>query len=66
MTMENFRYPSSAELYALEVRARRERAEAMARLILAAAAAVKSFFVRLLAVRGPSARDVQKQVAHHA
>jgi hypothetical protein len=66
MTMENIRYPSSAELYALEARARRERAEAMGRLIIAAAAAIKSFFVRLLAVRGPSASDVQKQVAHHA
>jgi hypothetical protein len=64
--MENIRYPSSAELYALEARARRERAEAMGRLIIAAAAAIKSFFVRLLAVRGPSASDVQKQVAHHA
>lgn len=66
MTTENFRYPSPAELYALEAKARRERAEVMARLIVAAASGVKSLFVQLLAIRGPSANDVQKQVAHHA
>lgn len=39
-----FRYPTSAELYALERKARRLRAEETTRLLNAAAVAVRSFF----------------------
>jgi hypothetical protein len=61
-------HPSTARLYALEQYARRERARAQARLIMAAASAVKRFLVRGLAFfeRGPSASNIQRQVAHHA
>jgi len=61
-------YPSAAELYALEQRARRERSETIARLLVAGAAAVKSFTLRGLsfALRGPSALMVRKHVVHHA
>lgn len=38
------RYPTSAELYALEREARRLRAEETARLLKAAAVAIRSFF----------------------
>ncbi len=38
------RYPTSAELYALEREARRMRAAEMARLLKAAAVAIRSFF----------------------
>ena len=64
--MQNFNYPSPAELYALEQRARRQRAEEIVRLSSAAVCAVKSFFSRLFATRGPSAACVERQVAHHA
>jgi hypothetical protein len=67
-TVNNFTHPTSAQLYALEQFARRERAQAQARLIMAAALAVKGFFVRVLAYsrRGPSASNIQRQVVHHA
>jgi hypothetical protein len=66
--MKNFKYPSPAELYALERWAHRERSNAMARLLVAGASAVKSFLARGLAfaLRGPSAQAVRKQVVHHA
>ena len=63
---EDFRYPTPAELYALEQWAHRERSKALARLIAAGAQALKKLFVRAFALRGPSADSVQKQVAHHA
>jgi hypothetical protein len=67
-TVSSFTHPTSAQLYALEQYARRERALAQARLIKAAASAVKRFFVRALAYRsrGPSASNIRRQVAHHA
>src|SRR3954465_8063880 len=67
-TVNKFTHPTSAQLYALEQYARRERARAQARLIVAAALAVKGFFFRALAYasRGPSASNIQRQVAHHA
>src|SRR3954465_2249262 len=67
-TVNKFTHPTSAQLYALEQYARRERARAQARLIMAAASAVKAFFVRVHAFfeRGPSASNIQRQVAHHA
>jgi hypothetical protein len=61
--MKEFRYPSSAELYALERWAHRERANAQARLLLSAFSAMKRLFRKMLA---PSAKAVQKHVAHHA
>jgi hypothetical protein len=45
------RYPTPAELYALEREARRLRAAEMARLIGAGIAAVRSLFARLVTVR---------------
>jgi hypothetical protein len=45
-------YPTSAELYALEIAARRERARQMARLIRAASRALKSGIARLFALPG--------------
>ena len=66
--VDKFTHPTSAQLYALEQHARRERAQAQARLIVAAATAVKAFAARVLAYsrRGPSASNIQRQVAHHA
>ena len=49
--MTNFRYPTAAELYALEQLARRHRAEALARVIVAAAAALKSLAARAFGAR---------------
>ena len=62
----DFHYPSPAELYALEQKARRERAEAMGHLVAAIGRGLKSLFVRAFAVRGPSAETVSKQVVRHA
>lgn len=50
--MTKLRYPTSAELYALEQKARRARAEAIAQALHAAAASVKSFFSRAVAPKG--------------
>jgi hypothetical protein len=45
------RYPTAAELYALELKARRMRAEEMGRLLRAGASAVRSLFTRTVSVR---------------
>ena len=45
------KYPTAAELYALEHEARRLRAEEMARLFRAGAKAVRAFFSRTVTVR---------------
>jgi hypothetical protein len=45
------RYPTPAELYALEQKARRMRAEEMGRLLRAGASAVRSLFKRTHSVR---------------
>ena len=66
MKISDFHYPSPAELYALEQKAWRERAEAMGHLVAAIGRGLKSLFVRAFAVRGPSADTVSKQVVHHA
>jgi hypothetical protein len=50
--MTKVRYPTSAELYALEQAARRARAKAIAEGLHAAAASVKSFFARPAAAKG--------------
>lgn len=55
-------HPTSAQLYALELRARRARSQEAARLIRAAISGVKSLFVRAFS----SAADIQKQVVRHA
>ncbi len=65
-TVNPFTYPTQGQLYALERLARRERAQAQARLILSAISAVKALFARAFSIRGPSASDVHRQVAHHA
>jgi hypothetical protein len=69
-TVSQFTHPTQAQLYALEQRARRERSQAQARLILAGVSAVKSLlkslFVRALSLRAPSATHIQGQVARHA
>ena len=57
--MEKFRYPTPDELYALEQWAHRERSKALAKLL-------KGFFRKLVSFKGPSARNVQRHVAHHA
>jgi hypothetical protein len=45
------RYPTPAELYALELKARRMRAAEMARLLHAGADAVRAVFKRTVSVR---------------
>jgi hypothetical protein len=45
------RYPTAAELYALEHEARRLRAAEMARLVRTGVSAVRSAFARLVTVR---------------
>ena len=61
MKKDLFRYPTRAELYALEMAARRERAREVARLLRAGARAVKStvksLVARLIAV--PSWKGVR-------
>jgi hypothetical protein len=57
MKKDLYRYPTSAELYALELRARRERAREMARLLAAAVHALKSLAAR--AVTAPGAKGVR-------
>ena len=66
--MKDFKYPTAAELYALEQWAHRERSAALARMLVAGASAVKSFLARALAsaLSGPSAQTVRKHVVHHA
>lgn len=64
--MKPLRFPTPAELYALEQSARRARANEQVRLARAALAAVTSLFARVFATRGPSAHAVHRQVAHHA
>jgi hypothetical protein len=46
-------------LYALEQRARQERSKALAKLLT-------NLFRKVLSFKGPSARNVQRHVAHHA
>lgn len=64
--MKLAKYPSPAELYALEQSARRARAKEQVRLLRAVFASIKSSLARVFATRGPSARAVQRQVARHA
>ena len=47
-------YPTSAQLYALELAARRHRSEEMARLMAAAARSIKSRLSRLVSNEGTS------------
>lgn len=56
--LQQMNYPTSAQLYALERAARRERSEEMGRLIGAAARAIKSSFARLVSNNG-STRGVR-------
>ena len=56
-------YPTPEELYALDQWAHRERSKAVARLVVAGAAKLKSLVARVLA---PSAATVRKHVVHHA
>ncbi len=66
--MKDINYPSTAELYALEQWARRERSKALAQALIAGGSAVKSFLARgfAVALSGPSAQTVPKHVVHHA
>jgi hypothetical protein len=61
-TVTKLTHPTQAQLYALELRARRARSQEQARLIRAAVSAVKSLFARAFS----SAAHIQKQVARHA
>jgi len=61
--MTEFRMPSAAELYAFEQLARRERAQAQAKLISAAAGWLKRSFVRLFTKPYAAPRG---RVAQHA
>ena len=61
--MKDFKYPSTEELYALDQRAHRARSEAIARLLVSGAKALKAFVARAIA---PSAHPARKQVVHHA
>ena len=66
-SVKDFKYPSFAELYALEQWAHRERSKALARLLVAGASGVKSFLARgfAMASSGPSAHTSRK-VVHNA
>jgi hypothetical protein len=58
-TMQPYRFPTSAELYSLELRARRERQEELGRLLRAGALAVKAAFERAVS-------QLSAKVARHA
>jgi hypothetical protein len=73
VTKITYQHPTPAQLYALELSARRARSQAQARLLRAGAAAVKSLFVRayssgaqLFARAFSRASNIQRQVARHA
>lgn len=57
--MEPYRFPTPAELYSLELRARRARQEALGRLLRAGALAVKAAFQRAVS-------QLSAKVARHA
>jgi hypothetical protein len=57
-----YRHPTPAQLYALELRARRARSQEQVRLVRVAVSAVKSLFARAFS----RAIDIQRQVTHHA
>jgi hypothetical protein len=74
-TVTNFtyRHPTPAQLYALELRARRARSQEQARLLRAGVTAVKSLIGRAFSSVAPlfarafsRATDIQRQVARHA
>ncbi|HZM35466.1 MAG TPA: hypothetical protein VFC18_13360 [Burkholderiales bacterium] len=50
--MTKVRYPTPAELYAVEQEARRARAQAIAEALHAAAASAKAFFTRAATPKG--------------
>jgi hypothetical protein len=52
MTKYEYRYPSPEELYALELEARRLRAEALSGAFRTAAASVKSLYGRAMSAIG--------------
>jgi hypothetical protein len=52
MTKYEYRYPSCEELYALELEARRLRAEALSQALRAGAARVKSLYGRAMSAIG--------------
>jgi hypothetical protein len=62
VTKFTYRYPTPAQLYALEQSARLERSRAQARLLRAGVSAVKALFARAFS----RATDIQRQVARHA
>jgi hypothetical protein len=66
VTKFTYQHPTSAQLYALEQSARRERALAQARLVRAAVSAVKSLLTALYGRAFTSAAHIQRQVARHA
>jgi hypothetical protein len=61
-----YRHPTPAQLYALEVSARRERAQAQIRLIRAGVSAVKSLLKSVYARAFSSAAHIHRQGARHA
>jgi hypothetical protein len=73
VTKFTYRHPTSAQLYALELSARRARSQAQARLLRAGVSAVKSLFARafssaasLFARESSRASNIQREVAPHA
>jgi hypothetical protein len=62
VTKFTYRHPTPAQLYALELSARRARAQEQARLLRAGVSAVKALFARAFS----RATDIQRQVARHA
>ena len=60
-----FKPLTSAELYAFELMARRERAKAQAQVLQAGARWIASAFKAIFS-RGPTAARVRRQVVHHA
>jgi hypothetical protein len=57
--MQPYRFPTPAELYSLELRARRARQEELGRLLRAGALAVKAAFERAVS-------QLSAKVARHA
>jgi hypothetical protein len=73
VTKFTYRHPTPAQLYALELSARRARSQAQARLLRAGVTALKTLFARafssasaLFARMFSRATDIQRQVARHA
>ena len=63
---KDYKHPTAAELYALELWARHERDRALARSFAAGASAGRALFARAFGLLRPSAHRAGKQMVRHA